>query len=134
MMYVYFNGNAYKCHQYHMLANIGQCFELESYLLVNRGLALWKCPHCNQYTPPTKLVYDLYLQEIFDNISSHASEIVFRKDSHRGETIHYEVISDSVLDDHSALPNKRQQNSYHQDLHTATMEPCKPTTIVEIDD
>ncbi|KAI9289037.1 hypothetical protein BC943DRAFT_377271 [Umbelopsis sp. AD052] len=117
----------------HFDPHMMQCFELESYLLVNKGMADWKCPLCNLYTPPKKLVYDLYLQGIFSNIPSRASEIEFRVDTQRTDKITHEFIVDSTPVDPD-FPTSTFYRTSSKGLDTATQPPSETFTIVEIDD
>jgi hypothetical protein len=96
-------------------------------------MADWKCPLCNLYTPPKKLVYDLYLQGILSNIPSRASEIEFRADTQTTDRISHEFIVDSTPDDPD-FPTPTFYHTSSKGLDTATRQPSETFTIVEIDD
>ena len=96
-------------------------------------MADWKCPHCNLYTPPKKLVYDLYLQGIFSNIPSRASEIEFRVDTQTADKISHEFIVDSTPDD-PEFPTSTFYHTSSKGLDAAIQPQSGTFTIVEIDD
>jgi hypothetical protein len=96
-------------------------------------MADWKCPLCNQYTPPKKLVYDMYLQGIFTDIPSYASEIEFRKDIQVADNICHEFIVHSPPEE-PVVSNSIFHHTPSIDLHTVAKEPNEPFTIVELDD
>lgn len=96
-------------------------------------MADWKCPHCNLYTPPKKLVYDIYLQGIFSNIPSRASEIEFRVDTQMPDMISHEFILDSTPDDPDFLTSTFYRTS-SKGVDPAMQSHSETFTIVEIDD
>ncbi|ORZ08665.1 hypothetical protein BCR42DRAFT_424651 [Absidia repens] len=53
------------------------CFDLHSYLAMNKGLVpLWKCPICNNQTPPTSLRRDMYFQNLLSSVPKGAYEVM----------------------------------------------------------
>ncbi|KAJ2960138.1 hypothetical protein NQZ79_g4528 [Umbelopsis isabellina] len=110
-----------------------ECFELDSYLLVNRGLAPWKCPHCNNTSTPEKLIYDTFLEKMFATLPSNAAAIEFRKDETAEDGFSRKVIYDKVMDEPLIHPAKNAQDINKQTLNTnGSKQPS--FTIVEIDD
>ncbi|KAF7720610.1 hypothetical protein EC973_006992 [Apophysomyces ossiformis] len=53
------------------------CFDLESYLVVNQDNIGWKCPHCNECTPPNKLCRDLFFEDLLVRVPKNANEVEF---------------------------------------------------------
>ncbi|KAM3583222.1 hypothetical protein VKS41_004141 [Umbelopsis sp. WA50703] len=110
-----------------------ECFELDSYLLVNKGMAPWKCPHCNNASPPEKLVYDTFLEKMFETLPSNASAIEFRKDVTIEDGFSRKVIYDKVVDEAFIKPANESPVINKQALDTNGSD--QPSfTIVEIDD
>ena len=58
-----------------------QCFDLESYLMMNEKKPTWNCPVCDRKAPFEELVIDLLNQEIIKEIGgSDCEEVVFAAD------------------------------------------------------
>ena len=57
-----------------------QCFDLESYLMMNEKKPTWNCPVCDQNTPYENLIIDGLYQEILSQVTD-CEEVQFAPDS-----------------------------------------------------
>ncbi|CAF0826745.1 unnamed protein product [Brachionus calyciflorus] len=57
-----------------------QCFDLESFLMMNEKKPTWLCPVCDQYSPYDTLIIDSLFQDIL-NKCSDCEEIQFNSDA-----------------------------------------------------
>ncbi|KAI8329425.1 hypothetical protein BC941DRAFT_443122 [Chlamydoabsidia padenii] len=63
------------------------CFDLYSFLYINTSpITSWKCPFCNNYSPPNFLRRDLYFQHLLDSVPKNTCEITIS-----GSSKHYKV-------------------------------------------
>jgi len=56
-----------------------QCFDLESYLMMNEKKPVWNCPVCDQNAPYDNLIIDTLNQEIISQCGN-CEEVIFSKD------------------------------------------------------
>jgi len=52
-----------------------QCFDLNSYFMMNESRPKWKCPICNKDCPYDSLVFDRYFLEILDKVDDSVKEV-----------------------------------------------------------
>ncbi|KAL2887213.1 E3 SUMO-protein ligase pli1 [Ceratocystis lukuohia] len=52
-----------------------QCFDVNSYLLLQQQAPTWQCPICNNYTPFSELAIDQYVQEILETTASSLEQV-----------------------------------------------------------
>jgi hypothetical protein len=57
-----------------------QCFDLESYLMMNEKKPTWNCPVCDQNASYDNLIIDSLNQEIIKESGTDVEEVVFDKD------------------------------------------------------
>ncbi|KAL1916682.1 uncharacterized protein VTP21DRAFT_5386 [Calcarisporiella thermophila] len=74
-----------------------ECFDLQSYLEINRSTQLWKCPHCNKTTTSERLRVDAFLQRLLREAPENASDVELDADAQW--TVVATVDSDSDNDD-----------------------------------
>ncbi|KAG2221228.1 hypothetical protein INT45_013939, partial [Circinella minor] len=67
------------------------CFDLSSYLAVNHENTSWKCPHCNEYTPPNKLYRDAFFEDLLKRVSKAAVEVEFAENANNFRVIRSET-------------------------------------------
>lgn len=93
-----------------------QCFDLETYLLMNQTDPSWNCPVCNKHVPHDRLVVDQYFVEILKQVGSDdVAESIKMDENGKWEVFsiefgdHSESDDDDDLDslDGSSLTKKR---------------------------
>ncbi|KAL5604692.1 hypothetical protein BROUX41_001957 [Berkeleyomyces rouxiae] len=52
-----------------------QCFDAESYLLLQQQAPTWQCPICNKYTPYEQLAIDQYVLEILETTAMSLEQV-----------------------------------------------------------
>jgi hypothetical protein len=57
-----------------------QCFDLESFLMMNEKKPTWLCPVCDKYLAFDTLVVDSLMQEILQQTGSDVEEVIFNKE------------------------------------------------------
>ncbi|KAL1895728.1 E3 SUMO-protein ligase pli1 [Ceratocystis pirilliformis] len=53
-----------------------QCFDVNSYLLLQQQAPTWQCPICNNYTPFSELAIDQYVQEILETTAPSLEQVI----------------------------------------------------------
>ena len=53
-----------------------QCFDLDTYLLMNKSSGTWKCPVCNKLAELDSLVVDGYMEKILASVGEDGAESV----------------------------------------------------------
>ncbi|KAI9245827.1 MIZ/SP-RING zinc finger-domain-containing protein [Phascolomyces articulosus] len=91
------------------------CFDLSPYLAVNHENPSWKCPHCNEYTPPNKLYRDAFFEDLLQRVGKVAVEVEFKDDAE-----HFRVIKSETPD-----PEDQEQE---KSLDTGVQSASESTT------
>ncbi|KAG0176924.1 hypothetical protein DFQ28_005670 [Apophysomyces sp. BC1034] len=76
------------------------CFDLQSYLVINQDSITWKCPHCNECTPPNKLSRDLFFEDLLIRVPKNANEVEFTESCDNWKVTKSEIADgDEDIDD-----------------------------------
>ncbi|KAG2176267.1 hypothetical protein INT43_005501, partial [Umbelopsis isabellina] len=78
----------------HVEASNIACFDLNSYLCVNRGLAKWKCPICSKVSISSDLLYDEYFESLLTSMGDDVTHIEYTSDSRNWMAVEFEAADD----------------------------------------
>ncbi|KAI7852091.1 hypothetical protein BDC45DRAFT_607599 [Circinella umbellata] len=106
------------------------CFDLSSYLAVNHENTSWKCPHCNEYTPPNKLYRDAFFEDLLERVNKAAVEVEFAENASNFRVIRSET-PDPDDDQRENLGYGDLDNKNNSD-ENQSMEPSMATKKEEL--